>query len=61
MCDCWFSWMFLEHGISMPGFYKLHQVSFLCYHQELACTPKDPSRRVDMNEVSLICFQNENA
>ena len=26
----------------------------LCDHQELACTPKDPSRRVDMKEMSLI-------
>ena len=39
--------------------YQFHQISVLCYHQELACTPKDPPRRVDMNERSLICFYNE--
>ena len=37
-------------------FYKFHQISLLCDHQELACTPKDPPRRVDMNEMSLIYF-----
>ena len=42
------------------GFYKFHQISFLCDHQELACTPKDPPRRVDMKEISLICFYNKN-
>ena len=46
----------LEYYIGMQGFYKFHQISLLCDHQELACTPKDPPRQVDMNEMSLICF-----
>ena len=41
-------------------FYKFHQIPLLCDRQELACTPKDPPRRVDMNEISLICFYNKN-
>ena len=40
--------------------YQLHQISFVCHHQELARTPKDPPRRVDMNERNLICFYNQN-
>ena len=40
----------------MQDFYNFQQISRLCYHQELACTPKDPPRWVDMNEISLICF-----
>ena len=24
------------------GFYRIHQIQFLCDHQELAYTPKDP-------------------
>ena len=39
-------------------FHQFHQISLLCDHQELACTPKDPPRRVDMNERSLISFYN---
>ena len=34
--------------------YQFHQIPLLCDHQELACTPKDPPRRVDMKEMSLI-------
>ena len=58
----WDFWIFLmlEYYIGMQGFYKFHQISLLCDHQELACTPKDPPRRVDMNEMSLICFCNQN-
>ena len=54
----WDFWIFLmlEYYIGMQGFYKFHQISLLCDHQELACTPKDPPRRVDMNERSLIFF-----
>ena len=37
-------------------FYRFHQIPLLCDHQELACTPKDPRRRVDMKEMSLICL-----
>ena len=37
-------------------FHKFHQIPLSCDHQELACTPKDPPRRVDMNERSLIYF-----
>ena len=37
-------------------FYRFHQIPFLCDHHELACTAKDPPRRVDMNESSLIFF-----
>ena len=58
--EFWNSWMLLEYYIGMQGFYKLDQVSLLCYHNQLTCTPKDPPRRVDMNEISLICFYNEN-
>ena len=35
-------------------FYQFHQIQLLCDHQELACTSKDPPRRVDMKEMSLI-------
>ena len=37
-------------------FYQFHKISLLCDHQELACTPKDPPRRVDMKETSVISF-----
>ena len=37
--------------------YQFHQISILCDHQRLACTQKDPPRRVDMNEMSLISFR----
>ena len=37
-------------------FYQFHQIPLLCDHQDLACTTKDPPRRVDMNERSLISF-----
>ena len=40
-------------------FYQFHQSSLVCDHHELACTPKDPPRRFDMIEMSLICFQNK--
>ena len=50
----------LEYYKGMQGFYKFHQISLLCDHQELACTPKDPHRRVDMNEGILICLCNQN-
>ena len=29
------------------------QIQLLCYNQELACTPNDPPRRVNMNEMSF--------
>ena len=35
-------------------FYQFHQIHFLCDHQELACTPKDPPCRVNMKEMILI-------
>ena len=54
------SWMLLEYSICMHGFDQFHKISLLCYRQELACTPNDPPRRVDMNEISLVCFYNEN-
>ena len=38
--------------------YQLNQILLLCDHQELACTPKDPPRRIDMKELSLISFCN---
>ena len=37
-------------------FFQFHQIALLCDHQELACTSKDPPRRVDMKEMSLICW-----
>ena len=55
ICEFWISWM-LEYCIGMQGFYNFHQISLLCDHQELACMPKDPPRRVDMNEMNLIFF-----
>ena len=36
--------------------YQLHQIPLVCDHQELACTPKDPPRRVVMQEMSQIVF-----
>ena len=45
ICCFWISWMSLEYYIGMQGFHKFHQFPFLCYHQELACTPKDPLRQ----------------
>ena len=38
------------------GFFHFRQIALLCDHQELACTSKDPPRRVDMKEMSLIFF-----
>ena len=38
------------------GFHEFHQIQFLCDHQELACTPKDPPQRLDMKEFILCCF-----
>ena len=49
----------LEYFISTEGFYQFHQISFLCHRHELACTPKDPPRRVDMKEMNLICLCKE--
>ena len=37
-------------------FCQFHHIPLLRDHQELACTPKDSPRRVDMNETSLIYF-----
>ena len=50
--------MLLQYDIRR--FYQFHQIPLLCHHQELACTPKAPPRRVDMNERSLICLYNRN-
>ena len=36
-------------------FHDFHRISFLRDHQELACTPKDPRRPVDMKEINA-CF-----
>ena len=47
----WISWMLLEYD---TRFYRFHEIQLLCDHQELACTPKDPPRLVDMKEMSLI-------
>ena len=44
-------WMLLEYD---TRFYRFHEIALLCDHQELACTSKDPPRRVDMKEMSLI-------
>ena len=59
--DFWIFWMLLEYYVGMQGFYKFHQIPLLCDHHELARTPKDPPRRVDMNEMSLIscCKKND--
>ena len=35
-------------------FFQFHQIALLRDHQELACTSKDPPRRVDMKDMSLI-------
>ena len=37
-------------------FCRFRQIALLCDHQELTCTSKDPPRRVDMKEMSLILF-----
>ena len=39
--------------------YQFHQISLLCDHHELACTLKDPSRRVDMKQTSPISFRKK--
>ena len=49
----WISWMLLEYD---TRFYRFHEIHFLCDHQELACTPKDPPRQVNMKELSSISF-----
>ena len=46
-----FVWMLLEYD---TRFYRFHEIALLCDHQELACTSKDPPRRVDMKDMSLI-------
>ena len=33
--------------------YRIHQIQLLGDHQELACTPKDPPRRVSMTQMSF--------
>ena len=33
--------------------FQLQQIQLLCDHQELACTPKDPPRRVNMKGMSF--------
>ena len=43
--------MLLEY--CMRRVYQFHQTPVLCDHQDLACTPKDPPRRVDMKEISI--------
>ena len=40
-------------------FYHFHQNTLLCDDQELACTPKDSPRRVDMNARSIISFHKK--
>ena len=41
--------------------YQFHKTPLLCDDQELACTPKDPPRQVDMNEMSLTsCYRKIN-
>ena len=52
--DYWIFWILLEYYISTWGFFQFHQIALLCDHQELACTSKDPPRRVDMKDMSLI-------
>ena len=49
--DFWIFWMLLEYD---TRFFQFHEIGLLCDHQELACTSKDPPRRVDMKEMSLI-------
>ena len=61
ICEFRIFWMLLEYYIGRQGFYKFHKITFVCYHQELACTPNDPPRRVDINEMSLIRFYNKHA
>ena len=36
------------------------QIQLLCYNQELACTPNDPPRRVNMNETNFRIFYGKN-
>ena len=56
----WVFWIFLMlEYYRHIRFHKIHQIPLLCYHQELACTPKDPPRRVDMKETGLISFYNK--
>ena len=55
--DCVRFWVFLDIvGILYKHirFFQFHQIALLCDHQELACTSKDPPRRVDMKDMSLI-------
>ena len=40
--------------------YQFHRTPLLCGHRELACTPKDPPRRVDKKEMSLVCLSRDN-
>ena len=35
------------------GLYKCHKIPLVYDHQELACTPKYPPRRVDMKEITF--------
>ena len=37
-------------------FCQFHQIPLLCDHQELACTPKDPPRRVSITQMSFGVF-----
>ena len=59
LIDCMRFWDFLDVvGILYKHvrFFQFHQIALLCDHQELACTSKDPPRRVDMKKMSLIVF-----
>ena len=39
-------------------FYQFHQIPFLRDHQQLACTPKDPPRRVEIKQMSrFVCMR----
>ena len=49
--DFWIFWLLLEYD---TRFFQCREIGLLCDHQELACTSKDPPRRVDMKEMNLI-------
>ena len=42
-----------KQAYMLERIFKTQQLQLLCDHHELACTPKDPLRRVNMKEMSF--------
>ena len=53
ICHFGIFWMMLEEqAYVLERVFRIHEFQLLCDHQALTCTPKDPPRRVCMQERS---------